>query len=513
MAANRDARGSSGDAGSKTPALETRLLWNPDNVRDVAESVGVAALSEEALRTLSQDVEYRIGQVLVEALRFMRLAKRTNMITSDVALALRDLNVEPLYGYDTTRSLRYGEASFGPGQPLYYIEDEEVDMDKIINAPLPKVPRDTFGTRHWLAIEGVQPAITQNPTSAESRSQDLLPRGPGANPTLAAVAGHDNPNFQPAVKHIISKELTLFFEKVQAALLDDNPDPEVGRLRDAALAAISADPGIQQLVPYFVTFISSEVTHHLDDTFVLWQVMSLTHSLISNGSLHLDHYATSLTAPVLTCLMARKLGSSSSSSDNSSGGGGTGTDAVKDQYRLREYSATLIGQIALKFSAANKALRPTITRSCLKTFLKRNMAPQVWFGAVLGILAAGGPEAVKLLVLPHLKEFERGMLAPLREKAAAGNGGQGQGGAEAARTELEAVVGAILKATLSLAPNDDGGDAVMTDGGANVNGGGDISQQETERVKEFLGDLVGERVVQLGNHKLNLAVLDAKNFI
>jgi hypothetical protein len=39
----------------------------------------------------------------------------------------------------------------GPGQPLFYIEDEEVDFEKLINAPLPKVPRDmTFTGVYYL---------------------------------------------------------------------------------------------------------------------------------------------------------------------------------------------------------------------------------------------------------------------------------------------------------------------------------------------------------------------------
>ena len=119
-----------------------RLLWNPDNVRDVAESVGIAQLGDDALRCLSQDVEFRVGQVLVEALRFMRAASRTTLTVQDVSLAMRVLDVEPLYGYESTRPLRFGEASIGPGQPLFYIEDEEVEFEKLINAQLPKVPRD-----------------------------------------------------------------------------------------------------------------------------------------------------------------------------------------------------------------------------------------------------------------------------------------------------------------------------------------------------------------------------------
>jgi transcription initiation factor TFIID subunit 6 len=131
-------------AGNEGP----KLLWNPDNVRDVADSQGIT-LSEEPLRVLAQDVEYRIGQLIVEALRFMRAANRTTLTVQDVSLALRVLKVEPLYGYESTRPLRYGEASLGPGQPLFYIDDEEIDFEKVINAPLPKVPRDMSFTGGW----------------------------------------------------------------------------------------------------------------------------------------------------------------------------------------------------------------------------------------------------------------------------------------------------------------------------------------------------------------------------
>lgn len=117
-------------------------IWNQDNIRDVAESVGIPNIGKDVADNLARDVEFRIGQVLEEALKFMRHAKRTQLTTQDVSLALRILDVEPLYGYESTRPLRYSEATIGPGQPLYYVEDEEVDLEKLINAPLPKVPRE-----------------------------------------------------------------------------------------------------------------------------------------------------------------------------------------------------------------------------------------------------------------------------------------------------------------------------------------------------------------------------------
>ena len=117
-------------------------VWNSDNITDVAESVGIGSLNKEVVEHLARDVEFRISHVIEEALKFMRHGKRTTLSTQDISQALRWLDVEPLYGYESTRPLRFGEASIGPGQPLFYIEDEEVDFEKLINAPLPKVPRE-----------------------------------------------------------------------------------------------------------------------------------------------------------------------------------------------------------------------------------------------------------------------------------------------------------------------------------------------------------------------------------
>ena len=79
----------------------------------------------------------------------------------DVSLALRLLNIEPLYGFNTPNLPQYKRV---PGtSDLYYLEDREVDLSDVINKGLPKCPLETSLTTHWLAIEGVQPAIPQNP--------------------------------------------------------------------------------------------------------------------------------------------------------------------------------------------------------------------------------------------------------------------------------------------------------------------------------------------------------------
>ncbi|CEJ93017.1 Putative Transcription initiation factor TFIID subunit 6 [[Torrubiella] hemipterigena] len=470
------ANAAAGAAGAAIPPNEApKLLWNAENIKDVAESVGINSLNEEAVKSLAQDVEYRIGQVIVESLRLMRAARRTTLTVNDVSLALRVLDAEPLYGYDSTRPLRFGEASLGPGQPLFYIEDEEVDFEKLINAPLPKVPRDTNFTAHWLAIEGVQPSIPQNPTTAESRSQDLLPKGTGANPALAALAGNDTISFNPAVKHIVSKELILYFDKIQGAILDDNPDEEVVRLRQAALGSVRDDPGLHQLAPYFINFIMDRVTHQLDDTFTLRQMMELTNALIENKTLFLDPYASSLSAPVLTCLMARKLGSDE------------GADSLKDQYELRQLAASLVGRIAQKYAGSNTLLRPKLTRTCLKYFLDPTKPPAVLFGAISGLVEAGGPEAIRVLVLRNLKTFDSGILQPLKEKSDGS-------------IEYEMLVQGIVHAVASL----DSKQALSISSNSSTG-------SESSDLKDFIGPIIAEKILRGGNPRLVKSILEARN--
>lgn len=152
-------------------------VWNPDNITDVAESVGVGALNHDVVTQLAQDVEYRVSQILEEALKFMRNAKRTTLSTQDISQALRLLDVEPLYGYEATRPLRFGEASIGPGQPLYYVEDEEIDFEKFINAPLPKVPREISLTGPSICVP--QLILTDTTCSTLARCR----RRPALNPS------------------------------------------------------------------------------------------------------------------------------------------------------------------------------------------------------------------------------------------------------------------------------------------------------------------------------------------
>ena len=109
---------------------------------------------------------------------------------------------------------------------------------------------------------------------------------------MAAISGNDNVTVKPLVKHILSKELQLYFEQICCAILDESMDEDRAADRVAALASIRGDPGLHQLVPYLVQFVAEKVTHNLRNLFVLNQMMQLTSAMLDNDTLYVDPYVS-----------------------------------------------------------------------------------------------------------------------------------------------------------------------------------------------------------------------------
>ena len=321
----------------------------------------------------------------------------------------------------------------------------------------------------------MQPSIPQNPTTAEARATELLPKGPGANPSLAALAGNDNAAFKPLVKHVVSKELILFFDKIRAAILDQDPDPEVVILRESALESVRSDPGLHQLVPYFVQFVAEKVTHSLNDTFVLYQMMCLTAAMIANKTLFIDPYVAALVPPILTCLIGRHLGPE-------------GSDNLSDQYKLRDIAASLIGQMASKYGSSSLQLRPRLARTCLKLFLDPSRTLTEHYGAINGILAIGGADGISSLILPNIKAYEY-----VIKKAESERGPND--------IEVMMIISAVVRAVESLASESSGMELMNTT---------NSHAEETLAIEEFLGTLIGSKVVAKKSPALNRALMRAK---
>jgi len=85
------------------------------------------------------------------------------MTTHDVDAAFKALNIEPLYGHFSHMNTTFRRVVPQGAPPVYFVEDEEVDFDKVIKEEKIVLPKVVSWHAHWLAVEGVQPLVPENP--------------------------------------------------------------------------------------------------------------------------------------------------------------------------------------------------------------------------------------------------------------------------------------------------------------------------------------------------------------
>ena len=313
-------------------------VYPKDTVRDVAESLGITNMRDNICVALATDIEYRIRDIVESASKYMKHAKRTRMTTADIDNALRQKNIEPLYGFfpPYTSGQKNGpwfrSVPTPSGAPLYVMEDEEINFDNILeHGPRVGVGRGVGWHAHWLAIEGIQPPIPENPVPL-ARKMGSTTATDDASLTDAGEAAAElgNTAVKPLVKHVLSRELQLYYERLTSSILSPPTDAKKesdvslpqdivplsqytslssGNLvRDAALASLRGDAGIHQLVPYLIQWVGSNVIHALradkEDAKtaeaqqsmleLLSTMLSTLHALLINPSIFIEPYVRML---------------------------------------------------------------------------------------------------------------------------------------------------------------------------------------------------------------------------
>ncbi|OAG29278.1 transcription initiation factor TFIID subunit 6 [Nematocida displodere] len=266
------------------------MLFSIETLKAYAQAKGVPDIEEEELKVIAQDLEYRLKELAQEASKFMIASKRTKLTIEDVNYALLSREVDPLLGYDTSDSLVF---KLVPGSNLYYVPDEEVDLETVLNSPLPKIPHKPVVSKHWLAIEGVQPQIPQNPLPVE--------RMPEARKDDSLAAMKEDLEIRNHMKHLLSKELQMYYEKI-VQFVKDREHIEV------AAECLQMESGIQQLIPYFVHFFNEEILKNLRNGKYLIDIIRMYESLIKNKMIFIEPYMHQMLPSLLTCVVGKSIG-------------------------------------------------------------------------------------------------------------------------------------------------------------------------------------------------------------
>ncbi|KAI0040292.1 transcription initiation factor TFIID complex subunit [Auriscalpium vulgare] len=370
---------------SKPTAGPSGGLYKAESIKDVADGLGITSFPDAVASALASDVEYRIHQVVEEASRFMRHARRTTLTTADIDNALRVLNIEPLYGHSQHNTPTFRRAlpfpQLASAGTVFFVEDEEIDFDRVLKEEKITLPPGVRWTAHWLAVEGVQPLIPENPPAVPR--EDQQPTG-GATSTLVpnAATTPDKRQQQQAalVKQVLSRELQLYYTRLTTSLLPPNAvDPTK---RTAALASLRHDAGLQALLPYLVRWVGEGVVGALkdgaqgeNDGRVLEILLDVIAALLENTTLFVEPYLHQLLPPVLSTLLYSSLPPSQSA-------------------HLQTTAASILSHILTEHSTTYPSLSPRIMKTLLLALLSPDKSRGTRAGAICGLVGIG-KEAVR----------------------------------------------------------------------------------------------------------------------
>lgn len=370
----------------------------------VAQSIGITNLSPDVALAVAPDVEYRVREIMQEAIKCMRHSRRTVLMADDVDSALKLRNVEPIYGFASGDPLRFKKAA--GHKDLFYVDNKDVEFKEVIEAPLSKAPLDTSVSAHWLAIEGVQPTIPENaPVEAISDGKKAEYKEDGLSVDVKLP-----------IKHVLSRELQTYFEKIEELTMK-RPNSTIFK---QALLSLATDSGLHPLVPYFTKLIADKVAQNLNNFSVMFALMRVARSLLQNQQIHIEPYLHQFMPSIITCLVTKRLGNK----------------LTDNHWELRNFTAKLVASVCKRFGHVYHDLQQRVTRTLLHAFLDPTKTFPQHYGAIQG-LAALGPSVVRLLILPNLEVYMQ-LLEPEMTPEKQKN--------EMKRLEARHVYGALLRA-------------------------------------------------------------------
>lgn len=381
------------------------------NTLDGLQSQGTitANMNEEVSGVFALDVEYRIREITSEALKFAKHSKRSALSPLDVKNALQLRTIEQLVAFP---HLKQDLIPPPPGVSLYLplttipnipwtakkkkkrqkiatedemdlgfglneektqdleeedFEEEQIEFDGPLTATPPPPPKEPYLSVHWLAIDGAQPKIRENPLPPKEETRQLLP-----------------PSKKMKIEHVLSKELQLYYDKVTAAIKSNDE-----KLLHAVSASLSQDAGLDQLLPYFAKFIAEEVAKNIHNLGVLTALVRMVSALVSSSQFsHLELYLHQLLPSVMTCIVGKHL------CDR----------ATDNHWELREVGANVVVLICKKFGELYPSLQPQIAKVFIDALLDPSKPLTTHYGCIVGLLSLG-PDVVRELLLPNMAPY------------------------------------------------------------------------------------------------------------
>uniref|UniRef100_A0A914GYZ3 Signal peptidase complex subunit 2 n=1 Tax=Globodera rostochiensis TaxID=31243 RepID=A0A914GYZ3_GLORO len=358
-------------------------------------------LSTDILPSSSNAIALHVSSLIRNVIRlarkFQRSARRKWLSSEDVEAALAYYGHSALIGYESIDDVGFRHVG-KMGRELFVREDPELDLGVVMNNPPPKLPLEVAIKAHWLAINGVQPAVPENPlplmpkdalpmaneedrasTSAGVTSRTLL-----LNQYMKSMRKTEQVQVKSTTTHSLSLEQQVFFLKIMEAIMGPSED-EQKRLE--ALNCLQTDCGLRTLLPRFSVAITEGVRCNIvvHNMAILVYLMRMIQALSQNPTISLEPCFHELLPAILSCILSRQISATQTE---------TNTHCV-----LREFAADLLTQLLRRYRLPH--IHTRVIRALSRAFSDSACSLPTLYGSVYALCQLG-TDTIQRVILPNV---------------------------------------------------------------------------------------------------------------
>ena len=227
-------------------------IFEVASMRLMADQVGVHAVDDEVLLNLSQDVNYRMRELIHSAANFMKHSRRRQLNTEDINRAIKHTNHHPIHGIPKETDFKHI-----PEADVYCIEDPLIDVtaqtEKIIESKnrIKGVTRKSLDVSlDWLTVEG------------------------------RVVAKMVDPDSLPQTNNKINSLLITYLDQASKTILKSD-----GKALKILLKDLSTNPKIQPIVGHLLTFLLNSIKRPQTKCLTTKKIFKVIESLLNNDNL------------------------------------------------------------------------------------------------------------------------------------------------------------------------------------------------------------------------------------
>ncbi|VBB26790.1 unnamed protein product [Acanthocheilonema viteae] len=384
-------------------------------VKVVAESVGVASLPDVCASQIAVQTTYavKVGMVIEQAKKFTVHGRRKRVTAEDIDSAFTMSGYPPLFGFTVKEGLPFRFAG-SLGRDLFITDDRDVEITPVQGLCNKFTCQRLLVSAHWLVIDGVQPAVPENPAPVmETEAPITVATERAAIDTGLSILSKAHRSLrqteQVQIKttstHALSVEQQVFFKEITEAIMGSDDTR-----RTEALYSLQTDAGLQQLLPRFSVAIVEGVRCNIvqHNLAILIYLMRMIQSLANNPALSLErcvsyHYffllaLHELLPSVLSCILSRQL---------------CARPETDNHWALREFSSRLLANMCRSYNISH--LRSRVTQVLAQVWRDENCTLAALYGSLYALNELG-VDTVHSVVIPRAAQLHNDLRKIMSDK-------------------------------------------------------------------------------------------------